>query len=120
MLNLFCNHPCNEKIPVGSWKSSQRGEYRTKDGRAYFTFNFVETGFFFTRYEIDIVSQPSYGSRPDGLHVTHRLTSNRGGYRICLGDESQANSLSNARRWAAAWAECTWTYICTGREFPNS
>ncbi|OQW91107.1 MAG: hypothetical protein BWK78_05470 [Thiotrichaceae bacterium IS1] len=119
MQNLFQDHsPGSEEIPTGGWRAVQ-DVYRTKDGNAYFTFSFVKVGIFFTHYEIDIVSQPSYGDREAGQHSTHRLPSARGGYRVCLGDDSQADSLFNARKWAGTWAEHTWNYICTGRSFPN-
>jgi hypothetical protein len=119
MCDLFCDHLNSVKIPVGSWKSPEQGEYRTRDGRAYFTFNFVKTGFLFARYEIDIVSQPSYGNRSQDLFITRRLHSDRGGYKVDLDDEeSQASSLDNAKKRAGEWAEYTWNYICGGEDCP--
>ena len=118
MKSLFYGYSVKEEIPTGSWRANIHDVYRTNDGNACFTFHFIDVG---THYEIDIVKQPSYGSRATDMHSTHRLPSDRSdasGYRICLGDDSQANSLDNARRWAAAWAEGTWTYIHTG-SFPN-
>ena len=88
--------------------------YRTNDGKAFFTFRFEKVG---SIYEIDIVSMPDYRSRAADAHSTHRLPSIRGGYRICLADESQSNSLEKARKWAEAWAERTWKYIENGIPF---
>lgn len=88
--------------------------YRTKDGRAYFKFRFVQAG---SRYEMDIIQMPSYGSRSQSQHNTHRLNSNRGGSRVCVGDASSVRSLSDARKWARNWCEETWKYIQTGERF---
>ena len=108
----------NDEIPKGGWRSrSTTDTYRTKDGRGFFDFEFVDVG---SRIEIDILSSPSYESRPSGLHETHRLPSGRGGYKICFGDESIVKTLSGARKWAAIWAEMTWRYIRTGIPIPNN
>ncbi len=44
--------------------------YRTKDGKNYFVFDVVRLSDNSLRAYID--HQPSYGSRPDGGHTTHR------------------------------------------------
>jgi len=88
--------------------------YRTNDGKAYFEYSFVNVGNY---YEVDIVSQPSYNSRDSSLHSTHRLTSKRGGHKVCFGNESDANSLNKTKKLVEAWAEGTWRYIQTGRSF---
>ena len=90
--------------------------YRTKDGKAYFDFRFVEVG---SRVEIDIVKTPSYGNRSRNSHKTHRLRSSRGGDKICVGDESAIKNLSVAKKTATAWAEQTWRYINTGAPFSS-
>jgi hypothetical protein len=101
--------------------STYNDTYRTRDGRAYFDFRFVSCGGFFSSgfWEIDILNMPSYGARDDGLHATHRLPSDRWdcSYKICVGDDSSVSSLSDAKRWAKAWAEETWKYIKTGERF---
>ena len=94
-----------------------RDSYRTNDGKAIFQFRFVYVGSY---YEIDIIESPSYADRASGPHDTHRLSSDRGGYRICVGDNYAVDSLSIARRVAAAWAEQSWRYIKTGRPFAGS
>ena len=94
--------------------------YRTRDGRARFTFRFVETGggFFSSPHvEIDIVDSPSYGHRSTGSHDTHRVPSDRGGYKVCIGHEDQVRSQTDAKRYARAWAEETWKYITRGETF---
>ena len=105
--------PGGEKIPPGGWRATQ-DEYRTRDGRAFFVFRFVAVGSFF---EVDIVSMPSYGGRNEGAHETHRLSSNRGGKRICFGEPSAINTLQIAYEFAESWAENTWKYIKTGERF---
>ena len=118
-----------EKIPPGGWRANQTmsdaqierliesgyaGEYRTRDGRAYFIFHFVQVS---TYFEVDIVKMPCYGTRNEGAHETHRLGSRNGGKKICFGDESAINTLEIAREFAASWAENTWQYILTGVRF---
>ncbi|WP_319591936.1 hypothetical protein [uncultured Draconibacterium sp.] len=114
---IFCG---GEEIPPGGWRVPisywQSDTYRTLDGCAFFDFGFFDTG---NHIEIDIVSMPGYGNRDSSLHSTHRLPSDRDGYKICFGDESVVEK-SNARYWAAAWAELSWNYIKTGEEFPNN
>ncbi len=107
--------PLREVLPTGGFRAI-RDTYRTKDGRALFTFGFVANG---DHYEIDILDQPSYGIRDDDQHSTHRLRSGRGGYRICLGNPRAASDLSAAYKWAAAWAENTWAYIHKGTPFKS-
>lgn len=105
--------PGGEKIPPGGWRATQ-DEYRTRDGRGFFEFRFVA---FSSYFEVDIVSMPSYNSRNEGAHETHRLTSDRGGKRICFGDASAISTLQIAYEFAESWAENTWRYIQTGVRF---
>lgn len=104
-------------LPEGAFRSEREDTYRTSDGQALFTFRFVPMG---NHFEIDIVDQPDYGHRRTDAHSTHRLSSDRGGCRICLGDPRAASDLQSAYKWAAMWAEHTWKYINTGTPFPNS
>jgi hypothetical protein len=117
-----------EEIPKGGWRGG--GEeipegvflavedvYRTTDGAGYFKFRFYQIGDY---YEIDILAMPSYGIRDAGPHITHRLTSARGGYKICFGDPKIVTTLSGAKQWAGMWSEHTMNYIKSGRSFPNS
>jgi hypothetical protein len=105
------------KIPVGGWRATAiQDVYRTRDGRACFTFRFVNVG---SHYEIDIAEMPSYSSygRNNDLHHTHRLPSDRGGYKVCIGNENSVTSLDKARKWAGNWSEETWKYLRTGERF---
>ncbi len=106
-----------EEIPKGGWRAyAQTDVYRTNDGSAYFRFGFARVG---NRVEIDILDMPSYGGRASDQHSTHRLKSERGGYKVCFGDPSVSDSISSAKNWAKQWAEHTWKYITTGTPFPN-
>ena len=90
--------------------------YRTRDGQAFFKFRFHDAG---NCYHAYILEMPSYGNRSRNLHTTHRYETNSG-YRICLkNEEDLMYSLSAARKWAGNWAEYTWRYIKTGKEFDN-
>jgi hypothetical protein len=105
-----------EDIPAGGWRAII-DVYRSVDGLSYFKFSFYPIGDY---YEIDILAMPSYGNRDSGLHNTHRLTSGRGGYKICFGDPTFVKTVVAARKWAAYWSEHTLNYIRSGTPFPNS
>lgn len=108
----------HEAIPPGAWKVSPLRDqnYRTRDGLGHFTFAFYPTG---EAVEIDILDMPSYRNRSEDLHDTHRIPSERGGFRICFGNPSIVCDEQTARKWARQWAELTWRYIRTGLPFPN-
>ena len=106
----------HDEIPNGSWYSNI-DVYRTRYGNGYFKFRFNNIG---SHYEIDILAMPSYNQRPVDLHLTHRLPSTRGGYKICFGDPTILTSLSTAKKWAAMWSELTMKYIKYGIPFPNN
>lgn len=107
-----------EEVPKGGWRTYIKSDvYRTQDGRAYFEFGFAQVG---SNVEIDILDMPGYGGRDENVHITHRLKSERGGYKICFGEPSISSDMHSAKKWAAQWAEHTWKYITTGKQFPNS
>ena len=85
--------------------------YRTKDGRADYHFSIAtsENG-----YRIFIFSQPDYGARESGSHVTHRLTDGARRY-VCW--SGPIRTVEQARTVAALWADATQEYIRTGRHF---
>ena len=105
-----------EEIPAGGWRAVV-DTYRSKDSMYLFQFRFFPVGAY---YDIDIMEMPSYGIRSSDLHVTHRLPSERGGYKICFGDPKIITDLNTAKRWAASWCELTVKYIKEGTAFPNS
>jgi hypothetical protein len=105
-----------EEIPSGGWRAVE-DVYRTRDGSGYFKFRFYQIGDY---YEIDILAMPSYGSRSNDLHATHRLPSGRGGYKICFGDPRVVTDIKTAKKWASTWSEHTYTYIKSGNPFPNN
>lgn len=84
--------------------------YRTKDARADYGFSFEKQSD--GTWRAYIVSQPSYGSRNTSAHATHRLTSG-GRHYVCW--TRPLYSEEDARQVAAKWADCTQTYIRTGR-----
>ena len=108
---------CSGFIPKGVFNAYIIDIYGCRNGRDSFEFGFYWTGNY---YEIDILEMPSYGSVSTDLHDTHRLPSNRGGYRICFGKPRIINSMSAAKKWAGAWSELTIMYIREGIPFPNS
>ncbi len=102
-----------KEIPPGGWRSSS-DVYRTDNGDDYYEFDFHEVD---DHYEVDIVRTPGYGGRDTDGHSRHVLPSDRGGERICFADDSDVRSLSDAKDYAAAWAESTSEYIKTGDRF---
>ncbi len=105
-----------EEIPPGGWRAVI-DTYRSQDGTCFFQFRFFPVGRY---YDIDILSMPEYNGRPDDLHTTHRLRSDRGCYKICFGDPTIITDLNSARQWASQWGELTVKYIKHGTAFPNS
>ena len=108
---------CSGFIPKGVFNASIIAIYDCRNGRDSFKFGFYWTGNY---YEIDILEMPSYRYASENLHATHRLPSDRGGYRICFGKPRIINSMSVAKKWAGAWSELTIMYIREGIPFPNS
>ena len=103
----------NESLIVGTLCANYSpATYRTRDGNALYKFQYVDIG---GKFEIDITSQPLYGSRDSSLHATHRLSSSRGGYKICISAGHEPRTLEMARKISMEWAELTHTYINTGR-----
>jgi hypothetical protein len=89
--------------------------YRTKDGLHFYQFDYVYVpqGY----YEIDIISQPSYGNRSDNIAITHRFTSSRSGrkHKVCISDDVKSSiTLQKAKNISMEWAELTTKYIHTG------
>jgi hypothetical protein len=86
--------------------------YRTKDGRAFYKFRYVDIG---GKFEIDIVEQPSYLHRSTDAHTTHRLPSVRGGQKICIATGHEPTTLDGAKNISMQFAELTHTYILSGK-----
>lgn len=86
--------------------------YRTTDGSFDFKFNFEE--------QIDgtwrpyILNQPSYNGRETDQHSTHRLSDGSRNY-ICW--DRQLETLDEAKKVAAIWADKTLEYIRSGKRF---
>ncbi|PKP35430.1 MAG: hypothetical protein CVU00_02420 [Bacteroidetes bacterium HGW-Bacteroidetes-17] len=86
--------------------------YRTKDGTAFYKFNYVEVG---NHFEVDILNQPSYGSRCSDMSVAHWLSSARGGKKICISAGKEPTDIESAKKISIEWAELTHEYIKTGK-----
>lgn len=84
--------------------------YRTKDGLADYKFSFEDIG---DGYRAYIVDMPSYGSRDQGLHTTHRLRDNRNRYYVCW--SKPLYTLDDLKKVVALWSDYTQIYIKTGR-----
>ena len=88
------------------------GTYRTKSGRNYFRFSFVQQPNGEVRAYIE--SQPSYGGRPTDRHSTHRHWEGSRPY-VCF--EPLPRNLAEAIDVAKSWAEHTEQYVRNGTPF---
>ena len=79
----------------------ESGQYRTLDGNAEFSFNFVKVDDF---YEVDAIYIP-VEIRQDVLRDFCE-NSERNGYRIIL--DQKPNDIHTARLMAGEWAEKSW------------
>lgn len=87
--------------------------YRCKDGSGTeYEFRFKEVSS--SNWRIYIENQPSYGSRAEGMHETHRL---RDGSRWYVCWDSPIPTAQSAKSVAALWADKTQDYIRSGRRF---
>ena len=86
--------------------------YRTKDGKAHYKFLYVDIS---GKFEIDILSQPSYNGRDENSSVSHRLSSGRGGKKICISVGFEPTTLEKAQKVSMEWGELTHRYIATGK-----
>ena len=86
--------------------------YRTLDGLAYFLFSFEEQ--YDDTWRVYIKKQPSYDSRDTDEHATHRYSDGNRHY-ICWTED--LDTLTDATKIAAFWAEETQKYIRTGYAF---
>lgn len=65
---------------------------------------------------IYIAEAPNYGSREDGLLISHRLADGNRRY-ICIGGGNAPVDGREAATWLIYWAEATAKYILTGKRF---
>lgn len=86
--------------------------YRTLDGTGYYQFRYAQVG---NHFEIDILNQPSYGGRDTSATVTHRLSSSRGGSKICISSGHEPRDIETVKKISTEWAELTHNYIKTGK-----
>ena len=89
-----------------------RVRYRTKDGRADYSFSFEQQPD--GAWRAYIADQPSYQGREDDAHTTHRL-SDGGRKYVCWTDPLR--SLEQVKQVAAMWADATQKYIQSGTRF---
>jgi len=106
------NENRNGRLPPGSRPPSDvSAYYRTRDRNCDYRFRFVNVG---NLWKVYILAQPSYQSREQSCHATHRLRDSVGNY-ICW--STAISSYEDAREIAQRWAEATEEYIRTGRRF---
>lgn len=97
--------------------------YRTKDGKAVFTFSYHKVQSFSDNknyFEIDIHKMPSFNGRNDSSVVAHWLPCSRpAGKKICMTVGKEPKTLEKAKKVSTEYAELLWTYIRTGITIDN-
>lgn len=88
-------------------------KYRTKDGQADYEFSFERQSD--GEWRAYIMSQPSYRSRPDDSHSTHRLSDDYGRKYVCW--DTPIRSAEGLKPVVAMWCDSTQDYIKYGTRF---
>lgn len=100
-------------LTSGTLHSSQVYRYKTRDGRAVFTFSYEqEIGY----YDIIIHDHPSYNGRDEFPSIAHWLNCDISpiGRKVCFSSGKEPNTLEKAKNISMQYAELTWSYILTG------
>lgn len=100
-------------LTSGTLHSPQVYRYKTRDGRAVFTFSYEqEMGY----YDIIIHDHPSYNGQLDLPSIAHWNESDLSpiNRKICFNIGKEPKTLEKAKKMSMAWSEVTWTYILTG------
>jgi len=103
------------QVPVSTRNtrnSPERVNYRTLDGRADYAFSFEQQPD--STWRAYIEGQPGYGRRASDAHTTHRLSDGPRKY-VCWTTPLQ--TLAEAKKVAAKWADATQQYIRSGKKF---
>ncbi|MCQ4141608.1 hypothetical protein [Chryseobacterium sp. EO14] len=102
----------------GILHSSQVFRYKTKDGRAIFSFSYE---YVTDHYEIPIHSHPDYNGRDESSQVAHWLNCSESpiNRKICFTIGNEPKTLEKAKKISMEYAELTWTYIKTGISIDN-
>lgn len=105
-----------ETIRFSNWDDQAYGtfHYTTRDGSFEFVFDLQPVG---GEVRIYIIRQPSYRSRAEDGHSTHRLGIGSGRPYVCVEHGLKPTNVPDALSWAVYWAEQTAEYIRTGRAF---
>ena len=100
-------------LTKGTLRSQQLYRYKTRDGKAVFTFSYeYEMGY----YDIVIHDHPSYNGRTDDSCTSHWLPSDLSPIdkKICFTVGKEPKTLDKAKKISMEWSELVWTYILTG------
>ena len=105
-----------ELIRFSDWDDDAYGTYTytTRNRRHEFEFDLQPVG---SEVRVNIISQPSYGSRPDDGHSTHRNGLLVGKPSVCIRTDLLPTTVGDALSWAIYWAENTADYIDIGKSF---
>ena len=102
-----------EILTSGTLHSPRIYQYKTKDGRAVFTFSYeYQSGF----YEIVIHDEPSFEMRDSSSHIAHWLPCDDSPIdkKICFEPGKEPKTIEKAKKISMEFAELTWRYIKTG------
>lgn len=105
-----------EPIDFSSWPDDAYGyyHYRSADGTCGFLFELAKIDGIVRAY---IIEAPSYGSRADDGHSTHRVLPDDDDPYVCVKETLAPTNVPDCLSWAVYWAEQTTAYIHTGKRF---
>lgn len=100
-------------LTKGTLHSQQLYRYKTRDGKAVFTFSYEQE---IGHFEIVIHDHPSYNGRDESSGVAHWLPCDESpiNRRICFNIGKEPKTLEKAKKISMEWSELTWTYILSG------
>ena len=100
-------------LTKGTLHSQQLYRYKTRDGKALFTFSYEQE---IGHLEVAIHDHPNYNGRDESSGVAHWLPCDESpiNRRICFSIGKEPKTLEKAKKVSMEYAELTWTYILTG------
>ena len=103
----------NNSLTKGTLHSQQLYRYKTRDGKAVFTFSYEqEIGY----YDVIIHEHPFYNGRDEFPSIAHWNESDLSpiNRKICFNIGKEPKTLEKAKKISMEWSELTWNYILTG------
>lgn len=100
-------------LTKGTLHSPQVYRYKTRDGKAVFTFSYEQE---MEYYDIIIHDLPNFNGRESYSSIAHWLPSDLSpiNKKVCFINGKEPDTLEKAKKVSTQYAELLWTYILTG------